>query len=303
MSLLFTIPKYEKKAKIITRELNFKPGRAQVGRFLGGDFYIKLQTAVKNKKCYLFGGTIDDEFIQTLLLAHTLRKECAKEIIAIIPYLGYARQDKNEKGKSLGALFEGELLKAAGIKKVYVVDLHSEADKKLFPIPLISIDPYKILSEKIPQSFKQAVIVAPDHGAIDNAEELKKILRNRTAIAYIEKKRVGENVISKKLVGKVGPSPRRSGLRPRKGGQKAIIVDDILDTGQTIIHAAKELKKKGVREIIVVITHALFSGKNWKKIWKLGVKKIYCADSAGRRVKDKRISYTDIDHILIDKFK
>jgi len=289
MSLLFTIPKYEKKAKIITRELNFKPGRAQVGRFLGGDFYIKLQTAVKNKKCYLFGGTIDDEFIQTLLLAHTLKKESAKEIIAIIPYLGYARQDKNEKGKSLGALFEGELLKAAGIKKVYVVDLHSEADKKLFPIPLISIDPYKILSEKIPQSFKQAVIVAPDHGAIDNAEELKKALKNKLPIAYLEKKRLGENVISRKLVGEVG--------------QKAIIVDDILDTGQTIIHAAKELKKKGVREIIVVITHALFSGKNWKKIWKLGVKKIYCADSAGRRVKDKRISYTDIDHILIDKFK
>ena len=128
-------------------------------------------------------------------------------------------------------------------------------------------------------------------------------MRNRTAIAYIEKKRVGENVISKKLVGKVGPSPRRSGLRPRKGGQKAIIVDDILDTGQTIIHAAKELKKKGVREIIVVITHALFSGKNWKKIWKLGVKKIYCVDSAGRRVKDSRIKYIDITRILTNSLK
>lgn len=289
MTLLFTIPKYEKKAKKIVRELKLKLGRAEVGRFLSRDFYVKLQTAVRNKRCYLLGETIDNELIQTLLLAHTLKKEGAKEIIALIPYLGYARQDKNEKGKSLGARFEGDLLKTVGIKKVYVIDLHSEADKKLFPIPIISINPYKILSEKIFQSFRQATIVAPDHGALDNAEELKKVLRNRTAIAYIEKKRVGENVISKKLIGKVG--------------LRAIIVDDILDTGQTIIHAAGELKKKGVEEIIVIITHALFSGKNWRKIWRLGVKKIYCTDSAGRRVKDARVNYTDIARILVNKLK
>ena len=289
MTLLFTTPRYKKEAKIIAKELRLNLGNALVGRFLSRDFYVKLQTAVRNKKCYLLGGTIDDELIQTLLLAHTLKKEGAKEIIALIPYLSYARQDKNEKGKSLGVRFEGELFKTVCIKKVYAIDLHSEADQKLFPIPIISINPYKVLSEKIPQNLRGATIVAPDRGAIDNAKKLKKILQNKQPIVYFKKKRLGENVTTRKLIGRVGT--------------RVVVADDILDTGQTIIHAAKELKKKGVRKITIVATHALFSGKNWQKMWKLGVKKIYCTDSAGRRIKDPRVIYTSIAPIFINHLK
>jgi len=287
MTLLFSIPKFNKTARELVKSARLKIGQVKVDRFLSGDFYVKLKTAVKNKKCYLLGGTIDNELIQTLLLAHTLKKEGAKEIIALIPYLGYARQDKNEKGQSLGVRWEGELFKAVGIKKVIVIDLHSKEDKKLFPIPIVSINPYGILSNKIPKIFREASIVAPDYGAIDNAKELKKSLKNKQPIVYLEKKRVGENVILKKLIGKSGP--------------KAIIVDDILDTGQTIIHVVEELKREGVRAIIVVVTHALFSGKNWQKIWKLGVQNIYCADTISLRPevkKDKRIKVISILPIL-----
>jgi ribose-phosphate pyrophosphokinase len=151
------------------------------------------------------------------------------------------------------------------------VDVHSERDKQLFPIPLVSLSTAKLFAEAIRNHrLHDAVIVAPDNGAIARCEAVKCAARIPAGeTPYFEKQRTEKGIVHRGPIGKVGP--------------RVVIVDDMLDTGETLVSACEKLKQAKVEEIYILVSHGLFTGTKWKQLWSLGVKRIFCTDTVPLR--------------------
>jgi ribose-phosphate pyrophosphokinase len=172
-----------------------------------------------------------------------------------------------KSGESLAAAWAGMLLKASGIDQILTVDVHSERDRQLFPIPLISLSSANLFAAEIEKRALTAVpIVAPDRGAIARCQAVKKELGSPPSdLPYFEKKRTEQGIVHRGLVGEVG--------------RRAIIVDDMLDTGGTLVSACEKLIEAKVEEICIFVTHGLFTGEEWRKLWSLRVSRIFCTDT------------------------
>jgi ribose-phosphate pyrophosphokinase len=218
----------------------------------------------------------DAQLLSTLLLAHTLKKEGASKVTAVLPYMAYARHDKDKPGQSIATAWLGSIFEASGCDGVISVDLHSKTVKELFPIPLLSIASAGLFAEAMKQhGLCGATIVAPDEGAIARCEAVRMVAGLPPAeIPYFEKHRTKTGIVHSGPIGWVD--------------SRAVIVDDILDTGITLISACEKLAGAGVKEITVMVTHGLFTGERWKRLWQLGVERIFCTDSVPRTAKADR---------------
>ncbi len=266
---LFTLPVYESFGRALHTRLGgrVKEGRVSVRRFPNGEMHISAETPVRGETCAVIGCTAppDENLLALLLLAHTLKKEGANKVVAVVPYLGYSRQDKDERGESRAIEWLGSAMKASGIDSVVTLDLHSREDAALFPLPLIDVSPAPALAAALrTRPFGGASFIAPDEGARARCERLKRELGGKGEITYFTKRREEKGVTSE-LCGEIRPS--------------VVIVDDILDTGTTLIAALEKLSACGVRSAAVAVTHALFTGSEWRKLWALGVEALYCTDS------------------------
>ncbi|MCL4387075.1 ribose-phosphate diphosphokinase, partial [Patescibacteria group bacterium] len=298
--VLFTLPSYQYVAKELKQIPNTYTGSFSSERFANNELYIKLHTDVNERECIILGSIAppDTNLITFLLLSHTLKKEGGRKITAVLPYLAYSRQDKKEPRKSYTAALIGELLNASGVDEAITIDIHSPYLKHIFPIPLVSLSPAKIFAREIVKllangspRIKDVTIVAPDEGARKRSEDVAREIGVKRKIAYIMKKRTIEGVKSLELYGKLS--------------QKVIIVDDILDTGKTLISCCEKLQEKGVKEIYIMVTHGLFTGKEWEKLWGLGVKRIYCTDTVPlpKKALSERITVLSIIPLLVEALK
>ena len=172
----------------------------------------------------------------------------------------------------MGTAWVGTLLKSSGIDRVVTVDVHSERDKQLFPIPLISLSTDTLFADAIQKNGLQyATIVAPDNGAIGRCKAVKRAAGMPTGeTAYFEKKRTESGVIHHGLIGTVGAT--------------VVIIDDMIDTGGTLVSACEKLRAAGVQEIYILVTHGLFTGSSWVQLWSLGVRRIFCTDTVPLRL-------------------
>ena len=269
MKLVFVqIPYFGRFAKEILRLDNAAAsGSFKINRFPNKELKIELQTDVKGKDCLIIG-TIsppETQLINLLLLADALNYNQAKSIKLFAPYLAYSRQDKQKVGSGRGTALLGRLLKASGIEEAWTVDVHSELDIKQFPIELRSLSPARLIAKQVPELVSARVsIIAPDVGAIKRAELVSEALGSKLPVCYMHKvRRDGVEHIG--LVGKTG--------------ERAIIIDDILDTGSTLLSCVRFLREAGVRYITAVVSHGVFTDNNWKKLFEEGIKKIYVTDS------------------------
>lgn len=192
--LLFAPPEFESVASALRERVSqLCPGRYQVGRFDNGELKIDIETAVKAERCFVLGSIAppDARLLSTLLLAHTLRKDGALEVVGILPYLAYSRQDKDKPHQSLAAAWSGALMKASGFDRVITIDEHSLEDERLFPIPLISLSPARLFADALKQNgLTQATIIAPDEGAIGRCEAIKTAAGlAKEPVPYFEKQR------------------------------------------------------------------------------------------------------------------
>ena len=266
---LFAFEAYEAMAAALQSATGVLLGRFQVARFENGELYILVKSPVKDQDCVLLGTIAppEEQVFSALLLAHTLRKEGARKVTAVFPYLAYARHDKEKPGESLAMPWLGAVAQASGIGEVITVDLHSERGGKQFPVPLISLSPAGLFAEALKRcGLVEATIVAPDEGAIGRCEAVKKaagIAPGKTP--YFEKHRTASGITHSGPVGDIG--------------RRVVLIDDILDTGGTLVSACERLGKAGVEEIHVMVTHGLFTGGRWRDLWRLGVKRIFCTDS------------------------
>lgn len=153
--LLFAPPEFECVVSALRERVSqLCPGQYQAGRFDNGELKIDIETAVKAKRCFVLGSIAppDARLLSTLLLAHTLRKDGALEVVGILPYLAYSRQDKDKPHQSLAAAWSGTLMKASGFDRVITIDEHSLEDERLFPIPLISLSPARLFADALKQN-------------------------------------------------------------------------------------------------------------------------------------------------------
>ena len=266
--ILFVLPAYADMGRKLGPSLGIPLGQFAIDRFPNHEVHAVIQTEVANEECLILGTIAppDEQLLSTLLLSHTLKKEGAHTIIALLPYLAYARDDKLKAGQSLATAWVGALLQTSGVDEVITVDVHSSIVQRLFPVPVVSLSPAGIFAQEIARlSLLNATIVAPDEGARDRCQEVARAAGMTAEVVVLEKRRTREGVIHVSISGQVE--------------QQAVIVDDILDTGGTLVSCCEQLQRRGVRDITILVTHGLFTGTLWQKLWTLGVKRIYCTDT------------------------
>jgi len=267
--ILFSFPEYQYLALQIQRLPFVQSGQFRVSRFANQELYAVVETAVSGQHCLILGSIAppDTQTLSLSLLAHTLKKEGAQRVSAVVPYLGYSRQDKRKAGESLGTAWIGTILEASGVDEVLTIDAHSNRDAELFPIPLYSISPAHLFAIALVNSgLREATFVAPDTGAIARCKEVENAAGLSSGeIVRFEKQRTESGITHCGPIGVVGP--------------RVIIVDDMLDTGETLVSACEKLKLAGVEKIYIAVTHGLFTGHRWQKLWSLGVECIFCTDT------------------------
>jgi ribose-phosphate pyrophosphokinase len=294
--IIFPLPGHGRR--LLPHELNEDStpalGSCEFARFTNGELHVQISGPVTHRVCAVLGSLAppDEQLISVLLLAHTLRREGARRVIAMLPYLGYARQDWAAPGQSLGIAWAGDLLRAVGVDQVFTIDVHSHLAARYLAVPLESLSPAPLFAEVLlKRGLADVSIVAPDEGALERCEAVRRAAGIHTPPAHLRKRRDAEGVTHGALVGRVA--------------QRVAIVDDILDTGGTLISACVALRRAGVQEITVFATHGLFTGQRWRELSALGVQRIYTTDSipaAGERGGDL-VEVLPVGALILDAFE
>ena len=237
-------------------------------RFPDGELWLEVEGQVAGATCAVLGSLAppDAQTLSVLLLADTLKRAGAGRIVALLPYLGYARQDAAPAGRSVGAAWAGAMLTAAGVDEVLTVDIHSAAARACIPVPVTSVSPARLFAEELRRrSIEGLTVVAPDEGARERCEAVATAAGIAAPVAHLRKERTRERVVHSALVGEVGP--------------RAVLVDDILDTGGTLLSACAELRRAGVGEISIMVTHGTLSGERWRELPNAGARRIQVTDT------------------------
>lgn len=262
-------------AAAVAEQLGLTLANRALTRFPDSELHIEVQESVRSRDVYLVeptGPPVDQRLFELMMLADACRRAGAACLTAVIPYFGYARQDRRATGRDpVGARLVADLLKAAGIQRVVAIDLHSAALEGFFPMPLEHLSAVALLADGVASSglAADAVIVAPDLGAVKLAQRYARLLRKPLAI--VNKTRLsGEEVEARGVVGEVR-------------GQPILIIDDMITTGATIAAAVRALKEAGASsDVTVAATHGLFVGGAAQRLKPLGVKRFILTDSVAQ---------------------
>jgi ribose-phosphate pyrophosphokinase len=223
-------------------------------RFANGELVIRLPQAVAGRACALVGSVAPPEqrLVTLLLAADTLKRHGAVHVSAVLPYLAYARQDQPDPQTSLACAWLGRALAASGVDELITVDVHSDEAVRLLGLPVRSLSPAPVLAKAVGRVDADVVIVAPDEGALERAGELASALGIERRVSWLRKRRTPAGIVHAALHGEA------------RG--RAVVVDDILDTGGTLISCCHELRRSGVDTIDIAVTHGLFTGDAWREL-------------------------------------
>ena len=278
--LLFSGTGNPKLAERIASELKIKPSSLVISRFPDNEVYCRFETEVGGKSTIIVQPTCNpgnENLMELLIIADAAKRSGAKNITAVIPYYGYARQDRQVKpGEPITAALVANLLKTAGINSVITMDLHSKAVEKALRMKKVHLHALPVIIEYFRgKKLKDVCVVAPDKGALKKAREQAKLLK--AEVAYIEKTRLtASKVVANKIEGAVK-------------GKNCIIIDDIISTAGTICEAANALKKAGAKKIYVAATHGVFAGNAIRKLSKVPIKEVIVTDTIPQEQNKKRL--------------
>ena len=261
-----------KLAEDVVKNMNLKLGDMEIRRFADGEVFVQVGESVRNKDVYVIQPTgrpsSNENWMELYCIIDALKRASAKRITAVIPYYGYSRQDrKNEPRVPITAKLVANLLTESGVGRVLSLDLHAAQIQGFFDIPVDHMQSKNIFLEKIRKDLdiSNSRIVSPDIGGIGRARLIAKALK--LDIAIIDKRRDRANECEvMNIIGDVK-------------GKDAIIIDDIIDTGGTLIKSINALKQSGMRKIFVFITHAVCSGDVYERINASEIEKLYITDS------------------------
>ncbi len=255
----------------IARELETQATPCLVERFPDGELHVDVRDGVRGRDVYVVQPTsppVDEHVLELVFLADACRRGGAASLTAVVPYFGYARQDRRSHGReAVGARVVADLLSNAGFDRVVAVDLHTPAIEGFFARPVEHISAVPLLAEAVrPYVAADGVVVAPDLGAIKMADLYAEILH--LPVALVHKTRVsGKDVTARGVTGDVR-------------GRAPLLVDDMITTGATIEAAARCVLEAGARaEFVVAATHGLFVGPAAARLRELNARRVVVTDS------------------------
>ncbi len=287
-----------KLSKDIAKNLKLKLINTNIRRFADGEIYIEINENIRGNSVFVIQSTsnpANDNLMELLLVIDALRRSSAKTITAVIPYFGYARQDRKVAPRtSISAKLVSNLITKAGADRVVTVDLHAGQIQGFFDIPVDNLFSTPIFARHIKKKIKNKnlICVAPDVGGVERTRALARKLD--IGIAIIDKRR---------------PVPGKSQVMNVIGNVRdkiCVIVDDIIDSGGTIINAAEALINRGAKEVHVYITHGVLSGEAVNKIKKSKIKKLVITDTIDNSNKIKKarnIEVLTISNLLGEAIK
>lgn len=240
-------------AKSIAKQLNQSLGKASVGRFSDGEVMVEIEENVRGRDVFVIQSTCaptNDNLMELLAMMDALRRASAGRITAVIPYFGYARQDRRTRSTRvpITAKLVADMVCAAGANRVLTVDLHAEQIQGFFQVPVDNVYASPVLlSDLWRQKHDNLIVVSPDVGGVVRARALAKRLDDAD-LAIIDKRRPKANVAQvMNIIGDVQ-------------GKTCVMIDDLVDTAGTLCQAAQALKDHGAAKVVAYVTHAVLSG-------------------------------------------
>jgi ribose-phosphate pyrophosphokinase len=250
----------------ICKHLETTAGQAQLKAFPDGESFVKLDVDVRGRDCFIVQSTcmpVNDNLMELLIFIDCLRRASANRITAVIPYFGYARQDRKAEGRTpITAKLLANLITAAGAHRVLAVDLHADQIQGFFDIPVDHLTAFPVLAAHVKtQHISDPVIVSPDVGNLKTAKRYAEVLD--AEIAVIDKRRQSSDTVQMNtIIGNVE-------------GRNVLLFDDMITTGGTLLQAANILRAHGAKSVYAGATHPVFAGPcvdrlveaNFKELW------------------------------------
>ena len=236
----------------VARRLNISLGRASVARFSDGEISVEIQEHVRGKDVFILQSTCapsNENLMELLIMVDALKRASAERISAVIPYFGYARQDRRPRSTRvpITAKVVANMLQAVGVARVLTMDLHADQIQGFFDIPVDNIYASPVLlGDLLQKNYDDLIVVSPDVGGVVRARALAKQLN--CDLAIIDKRRPKANVSEvMHVIGEIE-------------GRNCVIMDDMIDTAGTLVKAAEVLKERGAKKVYAYCTHPIFSG-------------------------------------------
>lgn len=295
-SIIFGLSKSYELAKEVSKLTDIPLGKSHSNKFLDGEILFTTDITIRGLNVYLIQSTckpVNDSLMELLIAIDAMRRASAKSINVVIPYFGYSRQDRKCKGREpITSRLVADMLQVAGATRVLTIDIHSQQQQGFFSIPFDSITAMWMLTDVFLKENKinmeDIVVVSPDFGSIKRSRAISEKIGINLAI--VDKKRPKPNaVIISNIFGDIE-------------GKYCLMIDDIIDSGGTMISCAKLLKEKGAKGVIILATHALFNGdanKNFQSAYEEGfITDMYVTDTTNNIDIPKFIKVLSIAEIV-----
>ncbi|MFH0772712.1 MAG: ribose-phosphate pyrophosphokinase [bacterium] len=264
----------------VADKLGVSLAKAEIVRFENSEIRIHIEEKVQNENCYVIQPTAnpaDTHLMELFFFCDALRRQEAKKVFAIIPYFGYARQDvQHRPGECVSANVVIRFLESIGFYKVYVINLHDEATEGVFSIPFKNLDAFPILAAKIKKyigtvSTETVTVVSPDHGGVERARKFGDELFGHTehSISVVEKRRDLAHIhksVALDLYGDVK-------------GKTVVLVDDMITSGGTLMHAAQLCIDRGASRVLTAVIHHDFGPKAPTQLQASSIEKVFTTDT------------------------
>ena len=259
-------------AEEITRHLHLPLGRADVARFSDGEVSVELMENVRGRDVFIVQPTCppaNDNLMELLMMTDACKRASAKRVTAVVPYFGYARQDRRPRATrvAITAKLVANMIASAGVDRMLTVDLHADQIQGFFDIPVDNVYASPVLlGDAWKQAYRDVIVVSPDVGGVARARAFAKRLDDAD-LAIIDKRRPRPN--ESKVMNIIGEVE----------GRTCVLVDDMVDTAGTLCQAAQALKDEGAARVLAYITHPILSGGAVEKISKSALDELVVTDT------------------------
>ena len=276
---IFACTQSSKIGKEIANEFGVKLGKISFHHFSDGEFQPSFEETIRGSRIFLIGSTHpnSENLMELLLMIDAAKRSSARHITAVIPYFGWARQDRKDKPRvPIGAKLIAKLLESAGATRIITMDLHADQIQGFFEKPVDHLYASTIFIPYIESlNLDNLTIASPDMGGSKRAYAYSKFLNSNVVICYKQRKKA--NIISHmELIGNVE-------------GKNVILVDDMVDTAGTLTKAADLMISRGAKSVRAICTHPLLSGEAYKRIEKSKLKELIVSDSIPSKKNSKKI--------------
>ncbi|MDQ3192925.1 MAG: ribose-phosphate pyrophosphokinase [Bacteroidota bacterium] len=280
-------------AEKIAAEYGVELGNVIVSKFSDGEIQPSFEETVRGNDVFLIQSTFTpaDNLFELLLLIDAAKRASARNIVAVMPYFGYARQDRKDKPRvSIGAKLVANLLTAAGVTRIMTMDLHADQIQGFFEVPVDHLYSSSIFIPYLKGlNLPNLTIATPDTGGTKRANAYATFLDAEMAICYKQRKKANE-IHSMTVIGDVE-------------GRDIVLVDDLCDTAGTLTTAAQLMMDKGASSVRAVCTHAIFSGKAYERIENSVLKEIIVTDTIPLSKESDKVKVLTVAHLFSDVIK